>query len=506
MILVLSAGCESTLPSAKLQCKLRLPVPAVTHAPNGEAQQIEVGDQGEVQTRPESYVLTARKLITLTFDLHPDIKSSYKRFKSEEARYDFFVVSRDSLTPRMGVSSAFSEDRADDAVTREQNHVAELGVERRFFDTTELNMGVGFRSDTENRAAGEHPFATANLRYPLWVSRERLARASEEIFRRNEVNDAQLAYIQQVRSRVSNALYSYYDLTRQGRTVQHFKEWLADLQELAERMKTIQRPDIDVDLERVEAEITRIAADVGVAEGWYEVRTAHLKLACGIPFEAAIELREAPFNPFEGATQEQLLQASIDTDPEIATLRNAMENAYTQYDLAKRGKWDVTLSLSAQSDLEGAGEDEGASDWSALVGVEVSAVDPRVTESLIRQSEANINRFKYAIDARENSIFVNTLEPLIRLDTVGASRDELISNLPRYQEDYRKGVEDYLAGNLNIDDLIKRREDLFSRQENISQQTWLLGANVTQLCAATGKFFELLDEHINNNHKNGGGS
>jgi hypothetical protein len=98
------------------------------------------------------------------------------------------------------------------------------------------------------------------------------------------------------------------------------------------------------------------------------------------------------------------------------------------------------------------------------------------------------------------------LEPLIRLDTVGASRDELISNLPRYQEDYRKGVEDYLAGNLNIDDLIKRREDLFSRQENISQQTWLLGANVTQLCAATGKFFELLDEHINNNHKNGGGS
>jgi outer membrane protein TolC len=506
VILVLSAGCESTLPSAKLENKIRLPVPAVTHEPNGEAQQIEAGDEGEVQIRPDTYVLTARRLITLTFDLHPDIKSSYKRFKSEEARYDFFVVSRDSLTPTMGVSSSFSEDRADEMVTRESNHVAELGVEKRFFDTTELNMGVGFRSDTEERATGDHPFAAANLRYPLWVSRERLARASEEIFRRNEVNDAQLAYIQQVRRRASDALFSYYDLTRQGRTVQHFRGWLADLQELAGRMKGIKDRDISVDMQRVEAEITRIAAEVGVAEGWYEVRTAHLKLACGIPFEAAIELKEVPFNPFEGATQERLLEASIDTDPEIATLRNAMENAYAQYDLAKRGKWDVTLNVTAESDLEGAGEDEGVSDWAALIGVEVSAVDPRVTESLIRQSEANINRFKYAIDARENSIFVNTLEPLIRLDTVGASRDELISNLPLYEEDYRQGVEDYLAGRLNIDDLIKRREDLFSRQQNISQQTWLLGANVTQLCAATGKFFELLDEHINNNRKNGSGS
>ncbi len=55
-----------------------------------------------------------------------------------------------------------------------------------------------------------------------------------------------------------------------------------------------------------------------------------------------------------------------------------------------------------------------------------------------------------------------------------------------------------MAGNLNIDDLLKRRENLFDQDQEIARLTFLVGANVAELCAATGKFFELLDKPSDN--------
>ena len=186
---------------------------------------------------------------------------------------------------------------------------------------------------------------------------------------------------------------------------------------------------------------------------------------------------------------------SIDTDPEILTLRNEVRNAEVQLDLARRGQWDVALLLGGESALEGGGESNTISDWSVNVGFEVSRVDHRVTDSLTRQAQANILRFSEAIAARENDIFVDTLEPIIRIETLGASRDELRANLPRFEADYQTGMDDYFAGTLNIDDLLKRRETLWNQQDEVARLTRLVGANVAELCSATGKFFELLDEN-----------
>ena len=68
-----------------------------------------------------------------------------------------------------------------------------------------------------------------------------------------------------------------------------------------------------------------------------------------------------------------------------------------------------------------------------------------------------------------------------------------MDNLPRYEQDYQDGVEEYWAAKLNIDDLLKRREALFDQQQEISLLEFLVGANVAELCTATGKFFEILD-------------
>ncbi|HUU83774.1 MAG TPA: TolC family protein [Phycisphaerae bacterium] len=489
LALAVLPACESALPSARLQQEVTLPVPvSAKQAP--DPARLTRQDRGETQR------LSPRTLIPLAFNLQPDIKSEFDRFKSEEARYDFFYTSRDALTPRFNVGNVLGESRADEGVTRDREHVAELGVEKLFFDTTEADVAVGYRSAATDQAIGDHPFLSASLRYPLWVSRRKLERTSEDIFRRNELNDAQLDYIEEVRSRLEGALFKFYEVMGLERELKHLERWNSDLESLARRIDEIEDRDVSTDRRRVAAEITRVGAEFRKQTGWYEIQLARLKSHCGLPFHVRLEMVDEPFNPFEGAAHEELFQASIATDPEIATLRNALRNAEVQLDLARRGKWDVTLMLNGESGLEGRGEDEGVSDWSVSAGVEVSAVDRRVTESLERQAQANIHRFVQAIAARENSIFVDTLEPVVRIETLSASRDELIANLPRYQDDYDTGLAEYLASRLAIDDLLSRRETLFGQEEEISGLTSLVGYNVAELCSATGRFFELLDGPI----------
>lgn len=486
LAVLLAQGCASTIPSQRLQRGLHLPVPSAT-------QSLPSQERLSRQREQEVYVLSARKLIPIAFDLQPDIKSSYQRFKSEAARYDFFVVSRDSLTPIFRTSNDFGESRGDETVTRDRGHTVEFAVEKLFFDTTRLDVGVGYQTDVDNDATGHHPFVSADLRYPLGASREKLERTSEEIFRRNELNDAQLDYIQEVRSRLQRALFRFHEVVRLADTVKTLAEWKNDLVAFRERLQRSSEGTATSDLSRVDAEVTRVNSSLRNESGRFRVDLARLKSLCGIPLYARAEITDEPFNPFEGATHEDLFRMSIETDPEILTLRNEVLNAEVQLDLARRGQWDVALLLGGESALEGRGESDTISDWSVNVGFEVSRVDRRVTDSLTRQAQANILRFSEAIAARENDIFVDTLEPIIRIETLGASRDELRANLPRFEADYQTGVDEYFAGRLNIDDLLKRRETLWNQQDEVARLTRLVGANVAELCSATGKFFELLD-------------
>lgn len=482
LLAVLTAGCHGVTPSARLAHRVNIPVPEAT-APVPE--RLTLVPHGDTLT------LTARALVDIAFHAQPDIKASFERFRSEEARYDFFYVSRDSLTPQLRADSRYDETRDPENVLRERSHAVTLAMEKRFFDTSELDVGVGYRTDI-NGGNGRHPFVTGRLRYPLWASREKLERTSEDIFRRNELDDAQLAYIQEVRSRLQNVLFRFYETVQQQRNLTILRDWLADLEKLAASLEEVAERDATTDQQRIRAELARVNSEIRNLTGRHEIDVQRLKGAAGVPFFTPVALVDDAFNPFTDGDHATLLRLSMATDPEIATLRNALRNAEVQLDLARRGRWDIAVTLDGRSSLEGRGKDNGLSDWSVAAGFEVSAVDPRVTDSLTRQAQANIARFHQAIAARENVIFVETLEPLVRIETLSASRDELAENLPRNVQDYDNGVRAFFAGTLNIDDLLRRRETIVQRRQEIANLSFLVGANVAELCSATGKFFELL--------------
>ncbi|MGB0716194.1 MAG: TolC family protein [Phycisphaerae bacterium] len=488
-IWALMPGCNSTLPSQRFTSEVSLPVPESTeNAPPPERLLTDI--QGNTKN------VNPRSLIPLAFSLQPDIRSSFQRYKSEEARYDFFYANRDSLTPRLRLDNSFTEQRANELVDRTRSHNVEVGVEKQFFDTTSMDVAAGFRTVDVNDGIGNQPYIRGNIRYPLAASRQRLTRTSEDIFRQNELNDARLAYIQTVRNRLQNVLFRYYSVRDLFREVEYRKLWSADLKSLREQLKSLPNPPPPADLQRLSAEIESVDSQIVVRTGRYQIDIQRFKGAIGLPFNTEVSFEDIDFNPFVGSGHAELLQLSIETDPEIATLRNSVENAQVQLDLARRGTWDIALLLSAQSNIEGKSDEEGNSDWTASVGFDVSHVDPRVTTSLSRQAQANIWRFTQAIAARENDIFVDTLEPLIRIDTLGISKEQLLASLPSFEDNYQTGVTEYFDGKLSIDDLLQRRTNVFNQQDEISNLTLLIGANVAELCAATGKFFEYLAQDI----------
>ncbi len=484
------SSCASFVPSARRGSIVDLPIPA-------SIDQKLSADRLDTTIDGKNYLLSARTLISTAFENQPNIASTYALFKSEEARYDFFYTSRDSLTPRLTISNAYNETRSKDDVNRNRDHSIKFGIEKQFFDTTRLDVAVGYDSNATNEAIGNQPFLSGNIRYPLAVSREKLERTSEDIFRRNALDDAQLAYIQEIRRRLERTLFRFYEVINLTRNVDDYTSWKSELEALQSVVDSTKEHDAETDRSRLSAELTRVSALLRNVAGRLEIQIARLKDSIGLPFHAKLELVDEPFNPFEGLSHDELLRASIDTDPEIATLRNSKRNAEVQLDLAQRGTWDLALQLGGQSRLEGRGENDGLSDWSVTIGFDVSAVDSRVTNSLTRQAQANINRFERAIAARENQIFVDTLEPLVRIETLSQSRTELKGNLPRFKDDYKKGIEQYKTGTLNIDNLLIRRETLFTQQNEIARLKFLVGANVAQLSAATGKFFELLSDNTN---------
>jgi len=488
-------GCNGPTPSDKLRERIALPTPA---AKSTLPQQ----DRLAAQDRGERHVLTPINLISIAFNLQPDIKSSYQRFKSEEGLYDFYYTSRDSLTPKLSLANTWAEQERFEKETderyvkRSRDHETTMSMEKRFFDTTEMDVGMGYDVNDHNvDGYGKYPFVTGRMRYPLWGSRQRLERTSEEIFRRNALNDAQLAFIQTARARLNAALNRYYSAIYYACLRDNARRWHQDLQKLLSVLEGIAARDVSADKRRIEAEVASVESRDRDFTSQAEVQNSRLKADCGLSFHAQVELVNEPFDPFGEMTHEQLLKQGLDTDPEIATLKNAMSNAQVQLDLARRGKWDVALLADGRTNLAGGGTYEGDSDWRITLGMEVSAVDHRVTGSLIRQAQADIERFREAIASRENAIFVDTLEPLVRNESLGKSKEALIENLSKYEEDFKYGIQEYTEGSLSIDDLLSRREKIFSQEQEIATQALYMGYNVSALCAATGKFFELLNGH-----------
>jgi len=460
--------------------------PAGADAP----QSIPSLDELTATTAP--LALTPVCVIQYTYVNYPYIKEKYETKLSKEARYDFFIASRSAVS--YGARIAGYKDVRDNRWSRSRDYGwgPEVYVEKKFFNSGEVLLYSRYDYGNIDGEAGSETEVGAYLEYPLFASREALQRENEKIFWRNEVDDANLEYFRSVREAINWALETYSEALEYQERIEYSKSYIADLQELHQRMLSTNDPEVIKDCEKVVAEITTEQAELETLIGTLEIKLQSLKSHIGLPFDCQILLQPEDFNPFRGKSQEELLRVSLETDPEIKVLRNAISSAEAELDLAQRGKWDTSFFLRGERTLAGTGSSEGEDGYSIGAGVGIRHIDPRITDSMEREARANIRRYKNAIKGRENDIFVDTTDSLVGMETNGNKFRSLTENLPRYITDYEGGVTKYFNRQITIDELLKKRDDYYEEQRWIAESRENYSSNVADLCASTAQYLEYL--------------
>lgn len=446
----------------------------------------------ELAATTEPLTLNPVRVIRLTNAYYPYIKENYENKMSKEARYDFFIANLSAVSYGARVSGYKDVINNRWSRSRAYGWGPELYVEKKFFNSGEASLNVRYDYDNADGEFGSETQVGAYLEYPLFASREALERESEKIFWRNELNDANLEYFRSVREAINWALDAYFRTLEYQERIEYSKAYVASLRALHEKMLNTNDPAITKDCDKVLAKITSEQAEQETLIGRFNIDVQDLKSHMGLPFQCPIVMQIEEFNPFKGKTQDELMRISLETDPEIKVLRNAILSAEAELNLARRGKWDTSFFLRGDKTLGGAGSTEGEHGYSVGAGINLRHIDPRITKSMEREAQADIRRYESSIKGRENEIFVDTTDAIVNIETYGNKFRTLIENLPRYRSDYETGVTSYFNRQITIDELLQKRDDHYEQQRIIADSRESYFSNIADLCASTAQYLEYL--------------
>lgn len=492
LLAILPAGCKA--PAGEPSNGVGLPIPPGLHGQGRLfATATRPAESKHFSAEQKRIDLSPIKVIHLTFDLSPQIRAAYLRYAGEKARYDYIIATWTSTTPGASIGPGWHRGLdVTDTITNNQTQRVEAFVERNFLDTSRLRAFAGGVNEDASDTHAFHPTAGGLLRFPLWGSREALQRSSEQIFQQTRVNDAQLEYVRQVRQQLRDTTTTFFAVLSIGQRVEARQQQIDDLRGIQQRAGISGKPPAD--LQRLQAELVSASTELRSQQSNYAVEMAWMISTMGLPRDLDVRLLEGPFNPFDDTAPEQLLAMSMRADPEIATLTNAIKDSQVLLALARKGRLDVAMNLGAAADFRGSGEWAGQTQYQATALLSVGFIDQRLSTSLAREASANIWQYENAIQRRRNEVYVDATEPLIRIRALTKSIPDRQRNVERYQRDFDAAVQDYFVGRMDIDDLIRRRQDMLDEEFQLTYGKSDLGGMMVSLAAATGKFFELLAE------------
>ena len=250
-------------------------------------------------------------------------------------------------------------------------------------------------------------------------------------------------YYQRIRRQISNALGNLAWTQSNYDACMYLASHRADLEALADVISSIEGRDTYADAEQLAATLASACAECDSARMNFEIASEYLINIIGLPFDTSVNVSSADFDPFKGETQAGLEAIALETDEEIKTLLNSVRSAQSELDLARKGKWDTTLSLDARRDFAGSGDADGEASYFLSAGIEITHIDNRISRSLEAIALANIREYKNAIISRKREIHTNIVDSYKNLVGRMAEVEARAQNLSRYRDDYAKGIDLY---------------------------------------------------------------
>jgi outer membrane protein TolC len=433
------------------------------------------------QGQTTKHVLTADTVIELAFARNPGIKAARYQLESAQHNFDLFESELSQFTPLVLDSKVARETDA------EKGAEVTAGMEREFFNGASANLNVGNSSVFEKGTRTHAQFVGSEIEFPLFSSNTKLERLSERTFEENDLREARLNYIEEVRAQITDSQETYYELTEANSMLRAHIHHRDDLQALVtsgavdgnDRLETLDR-------------IGALESEIGVWELRISTREIQLLELLAIQRESVSLIEEVTVDVSDARhlgrnyvvePYDLILARALTHDTETEILQRVIENALEKVELAERGKWDITVAMDGRYNYAES-RPEGRDSYSAGLGLRFKKFDHNVlrhsrSKALadVRSAEAGIeqraaalrsrigehkvelpnivDRLRQLSDLRESRLRIYTFKRQGYLDH-SLSVDELLTssrNLLRTEADYHATVAEYLRTIRSLDSL-----------------------------------------------------
>ena len=473
----------------------------------GSDESVPAGDAVPVD-HPD--ILNVENIIQLVFSRSASVTAAREDMLASQLGLEEFRRNLDRLEP-------FVETRADlsDFPNRSGafGHQVEavVGVQKETFEGAVLRTEVGgamsrFLIDHQMLSSGEFVedgsgvLMRARFEAPFFGSRRRQNRVIAQAFQKSTARKAQLDYLDDYRNFVDNALSYYISIVYHERLVAAYRSYIDDLDALLAENNLE-----DVDREVVESQ--KFAAEFqrdAYRTGGQETRTI-LFAELAIPQDAEVELEKRPYRLSDYAVDAkdstqlgELIARARQNNPTFTVLADAIANTELQRQQAIDGSLDVTTYLEGTIfPLGSATFDDRLDGWSVGGGVVVRLNDRRVLTATRLKAEAEIRQFRAATEAEEilmrRRIAIET-QGLVDLDE---HRKKLDSTRRKQATVWSRQRAEYLAGRVNINQVLQARRDLRSTDVELAQNTYGSESRERRLKGALGVIYDVvgLDIH-----------
>jgi len=438
-------------------------------------------------------LVNIESIIQLVFGENPEVVAARYALEAAEFQFRDFVRNLSQFTPLL-FRSAISRDQRQ--YEEGQVYSTRVGMEKEFFDGSSIFTGVGHRGNFGDSESGKGEFLETDITFPLFGSNTTLRRITNRSREENELLNARLEYVDEIRDNIRTAQFNYIDVLTHLERMEMREECIEDYRGFLTIPRAQSNP-----AERQQIE-TSIQSEEATLIGFDEtLNNILIRLRFSIGQE---EISLSQINSFDlysedyygksylGRTVEELLAEANRNDINIRVLENARKSSYEKKHLAEEGKWDVFVDLNAQYDINGDGSLRDDNGYLMGVGLRITKIDPVLLTYSLSRAVAEINKYNALIRAQQ----LETKNQIDREWFMARNRrkqfEELFASIESQRKVYLQKRKDYAEGNETVDNLIDSRKLIMLTQMTLTHSLEGLYSSIIRLDHACGVYFTKL--------------
>ncbi len=294
-------------------------------------------------------MLNPDTIIRIAYERNPRIAAARHKLRSSEYNYKLFESEYSQFIPLIMDSRVQRGTEDSERITSGR---LTAGLRKEFFDGSSASLDAGNETEWDSEGRSHNQFVEGQVEFPLFSSNRKLSRVIKRTFEENELHNANLNYVERVRTVLHDAQEEYYDLIARTQVLNTIRKYKERLESLLDEPWIRDHP---ADARQIEDEINSLDSDI---KGW-EVTVSSLKIRLqrkiGLESLEGFQIEPVPLGLGESdyygrhyveESTETLVERAMANDVKIKVLHSVMESAKEKKRLAEQGRWDTFVSIN----------------------------------------------------------------------------------------------------------------------------------------------------------------